>query len=193
MVVDCSTDGGDTWNVEETPVPPSNVGTPMESPVFDEAGNLYLASGHDGNISYASRTADGWGALHSINPEGHHRMPWIAAGRDGALGAAWYGTLDETIGPDTEWYVFAAASRNAADDEPQWDWVIADPEPVFIGELGRDLLDFLQIDMGPDGALHIAYSKQRPGQGPDGNEEQLHYVRSEPSPLAMDDFWYGPA
>ncbi len=119
-------------------------------------------------------------------------MPWLAAGADGTMAVAWYGAADETVGPDSEWYLHAAASRNAANPDARGDWVIADPEPVFVGALGRDLLDFLQLELGPDGAIHMAYSKLRAGEGPDGHEEQLTYVRSEASPLAQGQYFWGP-
>lgn len=187
-LADCTTDQGATWSQETTS---ALSGGNFPVPVFDEAGNLYVASGANERISYAARVDGAWQEPHYVSPEGIHRLPWIAAGRDGAVALAWYGTLDANITATTEWYLFVAASKNADAAEPHWDWVIADPDPVFVGALGRDLLDFLQIDMGPDGALHVAYSKQD-GRGPDGNEERLQYVRSEPSPLAMDHFFFGP-
>ena len=190
-VTDCSSDKGATW-AKDTSTTPTGGNFPV--PVFDEGGNLYVGGDGTGAIGYSVRTTGGWGEHHVVSPNGTHRMPWFAAGNDGALAAAWYGTFDTEITESTQWYVFAAASRDATAANPQWDWAIADPDPVFIGVLGRDLLDFLQIDMGPDGALHIAYSDQwKDGPpGPDGNEEQLTYVRSEPSPLRMAEFFYGP-
>lgn len=196
-LADCSPDGGLSWTVEETSAP---AGGNFPVPVFDEAGNLYVGSGSDDVISYGWRDTDGdWHDATVVSPDGHHRMPWTAAGAEGALAFAWYGTPDETIGADSEWFVYVAASRDARtvgrDGEPrtpQWDVVKASDDPVFVGVLGRDLLDFLQIDIGPDGALHVAFSDAHGFEGPDGNEEHLRYVRSEASPLAMTDFWWGP-
>lgn len=183
--MDCSRDGGVTWDVEASSLPVGDDAYPVGA--YDEAGTLWLAEAVNGAITYVTRTFDGeWSDPVAISPPGDHRMPWIASGADGAAAIAWYGSPAATAGQ--EWYLYAAATKDGA----TWDHVIADPEPVFQGALGRDLLDFLQIDIDPDGAVHIAYSKQRPGEGPDGNEEQLHYVRSEPSPLAMNTFWLGP-
>ncbi|MGB0652952.1 MAG: WD40/YVTN/BNR-like repeat-containing protein [Thermoplasmatota archaeon] len=193
--LDCSLDGGETWSTEQAGLAPGDDAYPVGA--FDEAGNLMLAEANGGHIQVTVRDQEGnWTQPTTVSPPGTHRMPWLAAGAEGATAIAWYGTPDVTIGPETPWYLYAAASRDArAGPEARWDHVIADPEPVFVGQLERDLLDFLQIDMGPDGALHIAYSKLPAdgGPGPDGNEEQLHYVRSEPSPLAMTEFWLGPA
>lgn len=188
-LADCTKDQGATWRQEATS---ALAGGSFPVPVYDEAGNFYVASGANERISYGARVDGVWQESVYISPEGIHRMPWIAAGKDGAVAMAWYGTLEQNITASTEWYVFAAATKNAYAAEPHWDWVKADPSPVFVGALGRELLDFLQIDLGPDGALHIAYSDAYPSAGPDGNEEQLRYVRSEPSPLRMGSFFFGP-
>ncbi len=190
--LDCSQDGGATWTTETSSLPVGDEAYPVGA--YDEAGTLHLAEAAGGRITYTHRDANGsWGEVQQIGPdEGQQRMPWIAAGAPGAVALAWYGT-NATDG-NGDWFLHAAASRNADQTVPaaRWDTVIADPEPVFQGALGRDLLDFLQVELGPDGAMHIAYSKNRPGQGPDGNEEQLQYVRSEASPLAASRYAWGP-
>jgi hypothetical protein len=188
-LADCSNDGGTTWRREVTT---AQSGGNFPVPSYDEAGNLYVASGAGDAVSYAARIDGGWEESIQVSPDGHHRYPWLAGGRDGSAAIAWYGTPDPNITTETEWFVYAAVSQDATSATPTWNWAIADPEPIFIGALGRDLLDFLQVDIGPDGSVHIAYSKLRAGQGPDGNEEQLHYVRSEASQMAMDQFWLGP-
>lgn len=195
--IDCSQDGGATWDVQPTGLPRTG---PDAYPVgaYDEAGNLWLAStqsqeGGGTNIGVTMRSPDGsWTDVeYLLAGDGFHRMPWLAAGSDGSVGIAWYGKQG-TDTDDGEWFLYAAATSKG---QP-WEVVRADADPIFMGELGRDLLDFLQVDIGPEGSLHIAYSDlwvdgARPG--PDGNEEQLRYVRSEPSAqLKMNEFWLGP-
>ncbi len=196
--LDCSRDGGASWTQRDSGLRTGDDAYPVGA--YDEAGVLYLAEAQASAICYqtvpdlaAELTGQVLDAVgRCVSPPGTHRMPWIAAGADGAAALAWYGTPDTSVGPESEWFLYAAASRNASSPGARWDWAIADPEPVFVGQLGRDLLDFIQIDMGPDGALHIAYSKQAGTPGPDGNEEQLTYVRSEPSPLAARSYLWGP-
>mgnify|MGYP001794329592 CR=1 FL=1 len=111
-------------------------------------------------------------------------MPWMASGSDGSVAIAWYGTNASV--PD-QWFLHAAISR---DHGATWAATIADSRPVFVGDLQRDLLDFFQLEVGPDGALHIAYSSLPQGEG---NEEHLRYVRSEPdASLAAVDYRNGP-
>lgn len=196
--LDCTSDGGDTWRVEASSLPAGDGAYPVGA--YDEAGTLWLADyreaeGGGQEVYVTHRSADGaWSedVLVVSPPDGFHRMPWLAAGADGSVAIAWYGK-DGGGSEDGDWYLYAAATK---DHGAHWDVVHADPDPVFQGVLGRDLLDFLQVDIGPDGGVHIAYSDQWvDGQapGPDGNEEQLRYVRSEPSPLAMSEFWLGPS
>ncbi len=190
--IQCSQDGGDIWNEDTASLPRGDDAYPVGS--YDEAGTLWLGEMVDRQLQVAGRSADGfWSEPFNVTDFGHHRMPWIAAGASDTIAAAWYGTNDTEIGPDTQWHVWTALVTNASSDDRHIEIAIADPEPVFIGQLGRDLLDFLQVDVGPDGAIHIAYSKLVGTPGPDGNEEQLTYVRTEAIPaLAMDEFWLGP-
>ncbi|HUR62401.1 MAG TPA: hypothetical protein VM286_08585 [Candidatus Thermoplasmatota archaeon] len=168
---DCTLDGGLTWKVET-----STVATGGNFPVgaFDEAGNLYLGSDAGQAITVARRTLEGrWLPPVNVSGPGTHKMPWMAAGRDGAAAIAWYGA--NATSPDL-WMLHVAVSR---DHGVTWADAIADPIPVFHGDLGRDLLDFFQVEVGPDGGIHVAYSSLPVDEG---NEEQLHYVRSEPDP-----------
>jgi hypothetical protein len=82
-------------------------------------------------------------------------------------------------------------SLDADHPVPHWQLAIADAEPVSVGEIGRKLLDFQQVEIGPDGAVHIAYSKLRPTA--DNDEEVLQYVHSDGFlPLASTQYLNGP-
>ncbi len=191
--VDCSRDGGSTWTNEASSMP---VGGNDAYPVgaYDEAGNLWLAETQnvDGGqqIAVTWRDLNGtWHEPYTVSPAGHHRMPWLAAGAEGGVAIAWYGAEDRA----GDWHMYVGASVDAFAGNSTWAVTVADPLPVFQGSLGRHLLDFLQADIGPDGSIHVAYSRLPGTPGQDGNEEQLIYVRSEPvEGLAMTQFWLGP-
>jgi hypothetical protein len=186
---DVTRDGGLTWSSEQTTIP--NGGN-FPVAAFDEAGAMFGAGGSDDELFVARRDPDGtWNEAVKVSPAGHHRMPWFATGTAaGTAALCWYGTPDAEITAASEWFVHVAHSLgNGANGT--WQVAIADTEPVFVGALGRDLLDFFQCEVGPDGAIHVAYSKLRPSEG--GPEEQLQYVRSEPNPaLAATKFPWGP-
>lgn len=185
---DVTRDGGATWDRETTTLPRGG----MDPGYFDEGGNLYLTSSSDDEVHVARRDPDGaWHDAWVVSPpHGHHRMPWIAAGAEGKVAVAWYGTLDEEITPDSEWHLYVALSLDAQNDTPHWQSVVADPEPILTGNLQRQLLDFFQLVIGPDNAVHIAYSRLGPD---DGTEERLHYVRSEAAyPISPQTYFWGP-
>lgn len=197
--LDCSLDGGDSWTTYPSILPVGDDSYPVGS--FDESGNLALGEARGGQIYvtlrgshaeyYAQDAQDSvqkWTGIQQVTTNGTHRMPWLAAGAEGAVVVAWYGTSDEMPGADSRWFLHVASNANMKMGDA-WDVQIADSEPVFVGNLQRELLDFLQVDIGPEGAVHVAYSKL-PNDGT--TEEQLTYVRSEPSALAMADYWLGP-
>lgn len=173
-VADYTVDGGLTW-ARETTTGPSGGNFPVGA--FDEGGRMYLSGSRDDAISVAVRERDGaWRPALNVSGPGHHRMPWLAAGADGAAVVAWYGTNATAIDAGSEWYLHVALTL---DGGRTWQTRIADPVPVLVGDLQRQLLDFFQVEVGPDGAIHVAYSALPASEDP---EEQLHYVRSEPIP-----------
>lgn len=186
---DVTKDGGATWTTEETRIP-SGGSFPVAA--FDGAGSLFGAGAVDDAIQVARRDADGtWHDAVTVSPAGHHRMPWVATGaRAGSAAVCWYGTPDANVTPQSQWFVHVAVSTSDGGNGT-WSVAVADAEPVLTGDLQRQLLDFFQCEVGPDGAVHVAYSKLRPSEG--GPEEQLQYVRSEPNPaLAAATFPWGP-
>ncbi len=178
-------DGGLTWDEEQTTIPTGG-GFPVG--FFDEGGRMYGVGAPDDTIQVAVREPDGtWKPAVNVSGPGHHRMPWIAAGADGAAVVAWYGTPATDVDVDSEWFVHVALTL---DGGKTWETAIADPIPVLTGDLQRQLLDFFQVEVGPDGAIHVAYSQLPVSEEP---EEQLHYVRSEPIPeLAPTTYFNGP-
>jgi hypothetical protein len=199
-----STDAGVTWSeVGDLPLP-SGTGTrfqPFEVPVVDEAGNLWVVYDWQdaANVTctagtlpmsatctdapfhvYAVRLdpAGEWHGPFRVSPEaGTHLFPWAATGREGALVVAWYGAPEAdngTVADDAPWFVHVAVTLDGASEAPSWQVARADPEPVLVGPMGRQLLDFLQVDVAPDGALHLVYAKAEKG-APD---EATWYVRS---------------
>lgn len=186
-LADFTRDGGATWQQEVTTIP---AGGNFPVGAFDEAGTLFGAGALDDVIQVARRDTEGtWNAPVTVSGPGHHRMPWFATGSAaGTAALCWYGTPDATVGNGSQWFVHAAVST---DNGATWAVAIADAEPVLVGDLQRQLLDFFQCELAPDGAMHIAYSKLRGSEG--GPAEQLQYVRSEPmAALAATTFFNGP-
>lgn len=165
-------------------------------PVADEAGNLWVvyAWGEEAAYQvYATRRdpAGTWHGPFQVSTGTTHALPWPAALKDGTLAIAWYGApyanLTERsaglspfpneafdVQDEDAWYLMAAVTVDGNAASPSFQTVIADPDPVLYGPLGGFLLDFLQIDISPDGALHIGYAAATE----DGDKAHLRYVRS---------------
>lgn len=185
---DFTLDGGETWEMETT-TSPSGGAFPVG--YFDAAGNVYLVANEDRTLTVAKRDTGGsWHEAVELTPSwGTHRLPWIAAGDEGHVAVAWYGTMDDDPDSGSEWFLFVAVSLDAHEDDPHWAIAKADPVPVFVGDLQRELLDFLQVEIGPDDAVHVGYSKVLEA----GEHEQLHYVQSHRSlPLSASTYPWGP-
>ena len=100
-------------------------------------------------------------------------FPVVAAGADGRVGLAFYGTPDAAAdwagnpgdAPDgVRWYLYAALLDGRHPSAGPLIPTRVTPDPVQIGclsKLGRcskfNIADYIDADMSPDGRLHIAY------------------------------------
>lgn len=98
----------------------------------------------------------------------------MVAGSDGRLAYAFLGTTDSSLGPDaagpnTRWNLYVGMTLDAAAASPTFAAVRVTPtsDPVQRGSIcitlpckhdDRNLLDFLDINMGPDGRPWVAYA-----------------------------------
>ncbi len=203
IVVWHTRDGGATWDEEIVGETPDGPTFNFVVPAVDVAGRPYVVldslvergDARDGSpkqggyrVYVARRGDDGtWSEPALVSPStGSHYLPWIAAGASGKVAVAWYGTLDEDAMPDnaseeTEWRVHLAVSLDADAATPQWQVIEADPTPVLTGPVSRRLLDFLQVEIGPDGSVHVAYAHDPDA---DGEETPVHLRTAANLPLA---------
>jgi len=200
-----SEDGGETFEQLEEIPRPSDEGQRFmsyETLGVDEAGNVWAVYDWSNGTSDAyhiyavKRSPDGeWSQPVRVSPDrGTHHLPWADASAEGSLALAWYGTLDDEAGPnevdeDAQWELFTAATIDGTEDDPGFQ--LAQPEPALVheGPMNRKLLDFLQVKIGPEGAVHIAYAQDREGQ----EDERTEYVRSTTGlDLAREDYLNGP-
>jgi hypothetical protein len=170
---------------------------------IDRAGVVYVAwSGRETDedpinifYSYSTDHAKTWNDKHTVNTDvtGHaHIYASISAGAPGVADVAWYtSSTPDVDSADNDWFVDFAQVRNAASSSP----VIAQsrvyPESIHHGDIclqgilctaggDRSLLDFFQVQIGPDGAAHIAFSNNAT---PD-SELRVWYARQVAGPPA---------
>jgi hypothetical protein len=137
-------------------------------------GTIYLVwiKVDDSYRPYVSRSVDGgltWSEPLPIAPG--LRAVWhpaIAAGADGRIGFAFYGTTDEDPtwltgppkAPDAiRWYLYAGTIAAADTTSPKISLVQATPDPIQIGRGGPrgGIFDYNDAEVGPNGRLYVAY------------------------------------
>ncbi|MFN2469243.1 MAG: hypothetical protein ABR521_14070 [Gaiellaceae bacterium] len=168
--------------------PGSKTGANFPSLAIDKAGNLYAIwqqAPPDGDtslyFSYSTNEGTTWSAPVQIPTPGllNNVFTWAAAGDDGRVGFAWYGSPSPEgsapecpEGPDAvkgPWGVYYTMTANGHGPgpvvfEPP---VLASQHPIHAstmftligGQCGnRDLGDFLYMQVGAQGEAHIAYA-----------------------------------
>lgn len=169
-------DGGEKWEeVEVASVDDgSSIGPIMVSVAVDEAGNVYGVWTETGGsvesggcaLFYAASYDRGrsWSPkIRLSDRDVCATFAWVTAGGPNRIAVAWYETPTPAIHPnsvpaDTPWFLKAAVVVGKAGKATVVSGV-ADPNPVHVGPLERELWDYLQIATGPDGRFHIAYAE----------------------------------
>jgi hypothetical protein len=159
-----STDNGKSWNK------PVKVNTGSGCATFP-----WITAGDDGNIALA------W-----------YETPFDKSQSTGTLlraltaGTTIYGgihlpmfTYQDELPEEAAWFVHAASVTDAESSKPNvLETQIETKTPVLTGPMGRELWDFLQLDIGPDGRIHVAFVKKFKDGAP-----QTWYVKSTKGPL----------
>lgn len=84
----------------------------------------------------------------------------------------------DNLPEDAPWFLHAASITDADSRNPDvLETRIDTRTPVLAGPMGRELWDFLQLDIGPDGRIHIAFVKKFNDGAP-----QTWYVKSTAGP-----------
>jgi hypothetical protein len=212
-----SLDGGATWDAgQDVPVPPGSYDSRrMDTfvvPTVDAAGNVYVAYTHalprpsgveaskwtQTAVFVARRGPDGaWSTAIQVSPAGQAHMVWPVAGAAGRLGLAWYQATGDVEGADSQWRLVTAASVDADAPGPHFQLALGDPEVLAKGALGRQLGDFLEARLTPDGRLAVVYGKQvgrdDAFKAASSADDQMRFVLSQPTlDLAPTLFLNGP-
>ncbi|MDQ6765013.1 MAG: hypothetical protein M3Z22_02785, partial [Verrucomicrobiota bacterium] len=155
--------------------------------------SIWFASSHDGGKTFYGPFPVSSGALSADETA---VLPWIAAGDNGRVDIVWYKT--STVGdPNTlpkppdpnaaQWNLFFAQSTNANTREPVFTVVQAGDHVMHQGQIStggligtsdRSLLDYFEVNIGPDGLANIIYA--------DNGSSATHaeFARQNGGPLA---------
>jgi hypothetical protein len=186
----------------------SNTANLFNGAAIDSAGNIYatwatpnartglydvwFASSHDHGQTF-------YGPV-KINPPGlQGNMPWITAGDNGRVEIVFYGTNgteDPTTSLNNEWNVYFAQSLNGPTREPVFTVSQASDHIMHKGPIcnvgilcsplpsdppSRQLLDFFQVAVGPDGLANIMYADT----GDSNGTPHVSYARQTGGPLSL--------
>ncbi|MDQ3876950.1 MAG: exo-alpha-sialidase [Actinomycetota bacterium] len=172
------------------------------SSAIDDAGNVYTTWG-----AYDTRGCSVYYGYYSVQDKQWHQnkvptgpgcatFPWIKAGADGKVALVWYQTdYDDEISsvntnnqyqdavPDTaEWYVHVAAISNARSADPSYTMgEVPTSGPILVGPLTRELWDFFQVAIDPQGHIDIAFAKKFSDGKPDSGP-QTWFVKTTSGP-----------
>ena len=147
----------------------------------DDAGNVYVTfvdkrAGDPRFSVYLSRSSDGgltWSAPARVSEASKlTTMPWVAAGADGNVAVVWYetsssGLFPSGVGTSAAWHVMSATIRGwtgvpmPAPELAQLSTTPAKTGPICTSGASctghRELLDFFEAAVGPDGKLHVVW------------------------------------
>ncbi len=164
-----STDGGATFNDFTLPVAVGAVADFFPSLFVDTAGTMYVswmeATSGGARVAYTYSKDQGatWAPTTiAYEQPGYGTFSWGVAGDAGRVAFVWYGAED----PDTDWFVESVVLVGADTDEPRATYARVDPAPIRVGRpcesgstctSGRELGDFFEAAIAPDGKLLVAY------------------------------------
>ena len=193
-----------------TPAPPPGAetfgvkaGNIFSAGDVDSAGNNYITWAMNNSrtnqfqIWFSASRDQGqtWYGPHLVSQGiGTSVMPWIAAGDNGRISIAWYGTSavgdPNTIPNGTQWHVYFAQSLNAASREPVFAQVEASDHVMHLGQIStgglvgsadRSLLDFFEVALDRGGFTHMVFADNGPTP-PTGTV--LSYIKQTGGPRA---------
>jgi hypothetical protein len=172
-----SRDNGLSWSVTKGPDAHGAYGPDADVTVTPDGTAYILYEGTDFQ-QYLARSRDGfatWEGPWRVSAPGLTSTVFsaIASGDNGRIEVAYLGTRDPAGLPDeapgtTRWHLFVASSFNAGGDAPVFltQQVTQANDPVQIGcvwlqggeSACRNLLDFIDLSIGPEGRAYVAYT-----------------------------------
>lgn len=174
-----SEDNGMTWDERQLHVGGlGNAELDPEVAVTPDGTAYYFWRGAGDHRMYVVRSTDQFATVSRpvmVSPPDvlSTRFAAMSAGDDGTLAFAYLGTRDSPGAPgdaydDARWHLFTTFTRDATADQPTFVTVQVTPEddPVQLGYMwesgggdpARNLLDFIDSVIGPDGRFHVAFT-----------------------------------
>ncbi|MDX1611827.1 MAG: sialidase family protein [Candidatus Thermoplasmatota archaeon] len=175
-----SWDNGVSWSFQTLPGA-TGIDSIDAEVAWSPDGVLYYSFRGDDHITYLSYSTDegeSWVGPIRVTPPGVTSTVFhaLAAGPGGKLAVGFLGTEDTDAGPDgadddARWHLYLVTTEDALAEAPVFTSHQATPEedPVQVGRIcmggvgcddgSRNLLDFIDGGVSPDGTFHVAYTE----------------------------------
>jgi hypothetical protein len=173
-----SRDSGLTWSMVAGPHSPNPTSLDPEV-AFTPDGTLYLLFQDKDFNEVLARSHDmgtTWDGQWVVSPPGVHSTSFsaLAAGSDGRIAMGFLGTRDDdgtpsSVNATARWSLYIVASDDADSASPTFTSHQATPDdkPVQVGPIwqggggdpSRNLLDFIDGAVAPDGTFYVAYAE----------------------------------
>jgi hypothetical protein len=168
-----SADGGLTWRnttADNTtshgnlfdPVKVGDDGTVYA--VWSDLTNIYMVHSTDGGNTWSEKVRVNDNAVYKVN-----LMPWLEAGSAGRVVVCWYGTTSTVNDDSADWHVLFTQTMNATDNSPTFRQQVVSDHVIHganislggldpTGGANRNLIDYFQVALDPQGAAVIAFT-----------------------------------
>lgn len=178
VVLDISEDNGLTWETSTVFAGPgASIGSVPDVDFTPDGAAYYVWTRGDW-LPYLTRSTDRGRMWKPPIPFGPPDLrsalfPVVAAGGNGRIGVAFYGTTDSPAGwdgnpgnaPDgVRWHLYAGTITNADTDEPKVRVVQVTEQPVqigcvakFLGCIPANIAEYIDAEVAPDGKLVVGY------------------------------------
>jgi hypothetical protein len=154
--VDNSTQHGQLFDVVKV----GNDGTVYA--VWSDGQNIYLAHSTDHGVTWSDKVRVNDNSVYKTN-----LFAWMEAGDAGRVDIVWYGTTSPSNTDAADWVVLFAQSTNATAPTPTFPQKVISDHVIhgsnistggLTGTDNRNLLDYFQVALDPQGAAVLAYT-----------------------------------
>src|SRR5262249_39561216 len=171
LVVGHSNDAGLTWQntTADNTTQHANIFDPLKVgqdgtvyAVWSDGSNIYMAHSTDGGNTFSDRVRVNDNTTYRTNV-----LPWLECGSAGRVAVVWYGSTSAADDDSADWEVLFSQTLNATDMNPTFRQQIISDHVIhgsnistggLLGAANRNLLDYFQIALDPQGAAVVAFT-----------------------------------
>ena len=130
--------------------------------VWSDGKDIYLAHSTDGGVTWSDKVRVNDNSTYKTNI-----FPWLEAGSAGRIAVVWYGTTSASNTDAADWVALFTQTTNATAASPTFGQQVMSDHVIhgsnislggLTGAANRNLCDYFQIALDPQGAAVVAYT-----------------------------------